>query len=131
MAKFQKALFKEAIRAYAYRLLIALVYTLLAFAVRTTNLQQGIATEFGALGMEPQTTRWGLWLAFTIGAIIVMLIRKWWGDVVIMLPMLAMVYFSFRYFLETHNQTAPTVYFVIFLLVGFILWARRFYESVS
>lgn len=131
MAKIQKALLKIAIRTYAYRLLIAFVYTLLAFAVRTTNLNAGIATEFDVFGMEPETTRLALWFGFTLGAIIVMLVRKWWGDLLIMLPMLMLVYISVVYSVATRNQTAPIAYFVIFILVGFILWARRFYESIS
>lgn len=129
MAKLQKALLKVAVRAYAYRLLIAFIYVMLAFAVRTTNLKAGIATEFGAGGVKPETTRFALWLAFTIGAMLVMGVRKWWGDLLIMLPMLTLVYYSVRYSLATQNQTAPIAYIIIFILVGFILWARRFYES--
>lgn len=131
MAKLQKALIRVAVRAYAYRLLIAGVYVLLAFAVRTTNLTQGIATQFDAGGMEPVIVRRVLWGAFTVGAMVVMLVRRWWGDLVIMLPMLALVYYSVRYSMETNNQTAPIAYIVIFILVGFILWARRFYESTN
>lgn len=129
MAKLQRAFLKVAVRTYAYRLLIAFVYSLLAFAIRTTNLKAGIATEFDVFGMEPQTTRTGLWFGFTCGAIIVMVVRKWWGDLLIMVPMLAVVYISIVYSIATRNQTAPIAYIIIFILVGFILWARRFYES--
>lgn len=131
MAKLQKALLKVAIRTYAYRLAIAFVYVLMAFAVRTTNLQAGIATQFDTFGIKPETTQTLLWFGFTLGGIIVMVVRKWWGDLLIMLPMLAVVYISFQYSIATKNHTAPVAYFVIFFLVGFVLWARRFYESIS
>lgn len=131
MAKFKKALVKVAVQAYAYRLLVAVVYVLLAFAVRVTNLEAGIATQFDVGGMKPQTTRLILWGAFTLGAMIVMVVRRWQGDLLIMLPMAALVYYSIRYSMATQNMTAPTVYIVIFILVGFILWARRFYESTN
>jgi hypothetical protein len=103
----------------------------MAVAIERTNLKVGVATQYGALGIEAHQMRHYLSLMLIIAAPLIILARRWYVDLFATIPFAILFYFSLRYFTITQNLTAPVLYGAVCLLLFIALRARKWYEDES
>lgn len=127
----KRTLFKLAVGAYVYRLVIASVYLAMAFAISNTDTQVGVASEFAKTGLRSGFVQFGVFVLFIIGGGLVVLPKHRLIDLVIISPLLIMSWFSLAYAFHTGNITAPTAYLTITFLVVFLLIVRWQNESIA
>lgn len=125
-----RTLFKLTIKVYIYRLVIASVHLVMAFAISNTDTRAGVASTFVDTGLKAGFVQFIVFILFIIGGVLVVLPKHHIIDFFILLPMILMSYFSIVYGLNTGNITAPTVYLIITALLSFILSLRWQHESI-
>lgn len=118
------------LRFYALRFALACVFWFMAVAVENTNLQNGVAQKYGALGIEAAHMRHYIALGLFTSAVLVIMFARWYVDIIILLPNSLLFYFSFLYYKETQVLTAPVFYGAVWFLTLIILYARNSYERI-
>lgn len=127
----KKTTLTQGLRRIALRLIVAGVFWAMAVAIERTNLEAGVATKYGALGIHHHVMRHYLSLTLIIAAPLIILVNRWWIDVFSTIPFLLLFYFSVLYYQDTRNLTAPVLYGTVWLLLVVVLWARKYYEYES